>query len=92
MKEPIVLHFALAPDECCSLCNPVRLADYERPCVCVHHQDCPRGAFFICLPCIVLLGRGARGEPATLALPLEVSRFMRELLRQSGIDPDETIH
>ncbi len=88
--EAIALRFELVADECCSLCNPVRLADYEQPCVRVRRHDCPQAAFHFCLSCVDLLVRGGRGEPSIRVLPLEVSRFMRELLRQCS--PDEPIH
>jgi hypothetical protein len=90
--EAIALRFELVQDECCSLCNPVRFADYEQACVRVHRDDLPQGAFYVCLPCVEMLRRAVRGEPSTLVLPAEISRFMHELVRRYGTKPDGTIH
>ena len=90
--EGIALRFEQVQEGCCSLCNPVQLADYEQPCVRVARHDQPLGGFCICLGCIERLALGARGEPSILVLSAEVSLFMRELMRQCGGNPDDTIH
>jgi hypothetical protein len=59
--EPLEFEPA-TPGQCCALCNPHALADYEVSCVAVRRQGGNR--FYVCTSCVRLLGRTLR-ERAT---------------------------
>lgn len=48
----------LADGQCCKLCNPYALVDYETTCVAVRHAGGNR--LYFCVPCITSLCGAAR--------------------------------
>jgi hypothetical protein len=72
-------------DGCCSVCNPVRLADVECNVVEVTSPLTSR-KFALCVPCITALHRSARGERrVTITLHDEVQDFALEKERRKKV-------
>lgn len=53
---PASLSFTRVADECCDLCNPVHLADFETVCVAVRPAGTRCGALVVCAECIRSMG------------------------------------
>lgn len=62
--EPPAQHSAC----CCVICNPQAFADYETACVAVRRPGGNRA--HVCLSCVRLLAKAARGQAGTNARDL----------------------
>lgn len=82
MAEPAAaLRFERAEHACCKLCNPVALADFERPCVHVRvNQLGGSTGLYLCFECIARMMRTRTGSVIVAPLEPEVVQLLRDLM------------
>lgn len=72
------VQFERTSDGCCSICNPVALADLETECVKVYRADSPDRGIFVCRRCIQAMRRSMdMGGLQAVPVDPEVATMLR---------------
>jgi len=71
------LLFTSVVGECCALCNPVHLADFETECIRVRLDHSPLKSVSICRACVRALQTAEEEGISTVELEPEIASFFR---------------